>query len=89
MKSIALETYCKVIRKESLYKHQSVSKKSENSDVPPISLITAVRRVNTHIMFLSESPYQKAQTISPTIKTSGRVKTYALNEPPKITRNDD
>jgi hypothetical protein len=83
MKSIALETYCATEPKESLYKHQPVSKKSEISDVLPISLITCGDIGNHHIMFLLESTYQKAQTISPTGKTPSLVKTHPLNDPCK------
>ena len=66
--------------KESLYKHQRVSKKSEFSDVPPISLSISVRIINHHIMFLSERTYQKAQTISPMIKTLSLVKVPSIYE---------
>ena len=89
MKSIALETSCAVVSKESLYKHQSVSNKSEISDVPPISLTTCGSIVNHHTMFLSESSYQKAHTISLTVKALSLVKTHPLNEIRKITCSVD
>jgi hypothetical protein len=75
--------------KESLYKHQPVSKKSVFSDVPPISLSISVRLINHHIMFLSERTYHKAQTVSPTVKTLSLVKISSFNEMCEITYNVD
>ena len=89
MKSIVLETYYVVVSEESLYKHQLVSNKSEPSDVPPISLTTCMSIVNNHTMFLSESSYQKAQTISLTFKASSLVRTLPLKDIHKIRCNVD